>query len=77
MFILIKSRPELKMGYVRSKTGSLGQILVNHEFTLESTILVQTPRNFARMFIFMQSRPELKIGHVSSKTRSLGQIVVI
>ena len=75
MFILIKSRPELKMGHVRSKPRSLGQILVKpcvhsrgHSFDPICMKLCQNVHLY-------KSRPELKMGHVGSKTRSLGQFL--
>ena len=76
---LYKSRPELKVGHVESKTSSLGQFLekktcVHSRGYSFDPIFVKLcgKKNFVRMFIFIRSRPELKMGHVESKTRSLG-----
>ena len=73
--MIIISRSSSKLGHVRSKTGSLGQILEkpcahprghrsNHKFM-----------KYVRMLIIIMSRSDLKLGHVRSKTRSLGQIL--
>ena len=40
MFISVKSRPDLKMGHIWSKAKSLGQILENHVYILEGTVLI-------------------------------------
>ena len=76
MFFFIKSRPELKVGCVGSKTRSLGQFLEKqcihsrrHSF---DPIIMKLCKNV----YLNESRPELKRGHVGSKTRSLGQIIV-
>ena len=69
------SRSDLKLGHVRSKTRSLGQILEKpcvhsrgHSF--DSKVMY-----FVRMLIIIISRSSLKLGHGGSKTRSLGQIL--
>ena len=72
MFILIKSRPELKMGHVRSKSSSLGQFLEKPCVHSRGHSFDPVYTEFCRMFIFIKSRPELKLDHVESKTRSLG-----
>ena len=59
------------MGYVGSKTMSLGQFLEKKNIcSLDPVFMI-----FVRMFILMKSRPELKMGHVGSKTRSLGKFL--
>ena len=76
MFIFIKSRPEFKVGHVRSERRSLGQFL-------EKQCVLCSRHSFDPIFMklcknvyLLKSRPELKKGHVGSKTRSLGQIFV-
>ena len=69
------SRSDSKLGYVRSKTRSLGQISKNlcvhsrgHSFDSKFTKLYQN-------LIIIISRSRSKLGHVGSETRSLGQIL--
>ena len=74
MLIIITSRSSLKLGHVRSKTRSLGQILEKpcvhskrHSFDPKFMKLCQK--------LIIMSRSRSKLGHVGSKTRSLGQIL--
>ena len=64
----------LKIGHVRSKTRSLGQILekccVSSRGHIFSLIILKH-----RMFVLINFRTILKMGHVGSKIRSLGQIL--
>ena len=73
MLILILSRSSSKLGHVRSKTRSLGQIL--EKLCVHSRVhsFVQMSWHFVRRLIIIISRSDLKLGHVGSKTRLLGQ----
>ena len=82
MFVLIKSRTNLKMGHVRSKARLLGHILEKpcvcsrgHVYALEATFSIRLSRNLVRMFVLLKSRTMWKMGHVRLKTSSLGQIL--
>ena len=64
MYILIKSRPEFKMGYVGSKTRSFDQFL-------EKPRAHSRKHNFDPIFMKLcqnvylkKTRPELKIGYI-------------
>ena len=50
---------------------SEGQILDNHVYPLEDTVLIKS----SGMFVTMKKRTDLKVGHIGSETRSLGQIL--
>ena len=86
MFIPNKSRPGQKLGHVRSKTRSPGQIgskirsqgqilEKNYVYTSEGTVFMQSACNFARMLISIEFRPGPKLNYVWSKKRSPGQIL--
>ena len=76
MFVLVKSRTSLKMGHVRSKTNSLGQILekpcVCSKGDIFSPIVMILGSNVCLDVISEELK---KMGHVGSKSRSLGQIL--
>ena len=72
MFISSKSRSHIKLGHIGSKARmSEGQILDNHVYTLEDTVLIKS----SGIFVTMKKRTDLKVGHIGSETRSLGQIL--
>ena len=75
MFNLMKLRPESKIGYVWSKTRSLGQIWVKPLIHSRGTVLIKSSWNFVRLFVIIKSWPELKMGYVRLKTRSLSQFL--
>ena len=71
MFIYIKSRPELKMGHVGSKTRSLDQFL-------EKSYIHSRGHSFNPIFMNLCQNvyidiisARIKIDHIGSKTRSL------
>ena len=74
MLTLMKSRMNMKMGHVESKSRLLGQIL-EKRFCSRGHIFTPILRNMVRMFALMKSQTSLKLGHVGSKTRSLSQIL--
>ena len=70
MFFLMKSRTDLKVGHVRSKTRSVGQIIgknpcVRSRGHIFSPIIMKLDHHICLV----------KISHKISKTRSLGQIL--
>ena len=86
--MVIMCRSSSKLGQVRSKSRSLGQILekpsvhsrgslgqILEKPSVHSTVLIQSSQNFIRMLISIISKSSLKLGHLGSKTRSLGQIL--
>ena len=73
MLIIIISRSSSKLGYVRSKTRSLDQILENLCVHSGVHSFVSNVMTFVRMLIIIISRSSLKLGHVGSKTRLQGQ----
>ena len=66
-----------KMGYVGSKTRSLGHILekssVGFRGHIFSSIIVKLGQDIN--FVLIKTWASLKMGHVGPKTRSLGQIL--
>ena len=75
MFVLIKSRTSLKMGHVRSKTRSLGQIsekpYVHSRGHIFSSIIMKLGQN-----VCLDEIPDVfENGQVRSKTRSVDQIL--
>ena len=74
-FCLEKSRTNMKMGHVRPKTRSLGQILEKPCVCSIDQIFGLILMKFVRVFASMKSCTFLKMGHVGSKTRSLSQII--
>ena len=62
------------MGYVGSKTRSLGQISLKPCSTSRGHSFFLSSWNFTRMFNLMISQSVLNMGHVGLKTRSLRQI---
>ena len=71
----MRSRLNLKVGLIGLKSRSRGQILENHVYILEGTVLIQCLRmNLCQNVCHHEKRTNLKVGHVGSKTRSLGQI---
>ena len=76
MFVTIKSWISLKLGYVRSKSRSLGQIFEKPFLHSKGLIvLLQSLWNVFKMFIFMESRGSLRLGQIGLISRSLGQIL--
>ena len=77
MFVMIKSRTSSKMGHVRSKTRSLGQILekpcVRSRGHIFSPIIMKLGQNDC--LHEMKSWTSSKNNHVRWKIRSLGQIL--
>ena len=71
-FVLMKSHMKMKMGHVKSKTRSLGQILQKFCVCSREQIfgLIQM-----ELVASMKHCTFLKMGHIGSKTRSLGQII--
>ena len=77
MFVLMISRSSSIMGWVWSKSRSLGQILEKLVYTLGTTFLAKFSSNLVRMFVLMISWSSLIMGWEGSKSRSLGQILEI
>ena len=75
MLVIIISRSGLKLGYVGSKTRSLGQILEKPCVHSKRHSFDPMFINFVRLLIIIISMSDLKLGHVRSKTRSLGQLL--
>ena len=73
MLILIISRSVSKLGHVRSKTRSLGQIFEKPCVRSRVHSFVSNVMELSQNVIIIISRSSLKLGHVGSKTRSLGQ----
>ena len=76
MFAWINARTSSKLGYVGSKTRSIGQILEKPRLRSRGHIFSSILMNVVRLFASRKSRTTLKMGHVGSKTRSLSQILV-
>ena len=74
MFIFMKSRLDLKLDHLGSKRRSRGQILGNHVYILEGTVLSQCSKSMSNV-CHHDKRTNLKVGHIGSETRSLGQIL--
>ena len=70
----MKSRLVLKLDHVGSKSRSRKQILRNHVYILEGTVLIQCSKSMSNV-CHHEKRTNLKVGHVGSETRSLGQIL--
>ena len=64
--MFIKSKPELKLGHVASKTMSLGQFLEKPFVHCGGQSFDPIFMKIVRIFILIKSRPELKIGYVGS-----------
>ena len=75
MLILIICRSSLKLGHVRLKTRSLGQILEKTFVHSRVHSFVLMVINFVRMLIIIVSRSSSKLGHVGSNIRSPSQIL--
>ena len=75
MLIIIISRSGLKLGYVRSKTRSLGQILEKPCVHSRGHSFDSKVMKFCQNVNHLISRSSLKLGHGGSKPRSLSQIL--
>ena len=77
IFVLVISQSSYIMGWLGSKSRSLGQILEksNLIYTLGATFLVQSSSKLVRMFVLMISHCRSIFGWVESECRSLGQIL--
>ena len=75
LLIIITSRSVLKLGHVRLKTRSLGQILEKPSVFSRGHSFDHMFMKIFRMLIIIISRSDLKLGHGGTKTRSLGQIL--
>ena len=64
MFVLINPKRSFKMGHLGSKTRSLGQILVNLLYALETTFSVQYPWNMVRNVCFDDFLDNFEMVHV-------------
>ena len=74
----MKSRTSLKMGHVRSKTRSLGQISEKPYLHSRGHVFSPIIMELGQNYFLMKSQTGLKMGHVGScrvKTRSLVQIL--
>ena len=75
MFILMISRSGLKLGHLRSKTRSPGQIRGKPCYHSSGHIFQAIIMNLAQNVWFDDFfRPSSKLGQLGSKTRSSGQI---
>ena len=63
------------MGYVGSKTKSLGQILEKCVYQLRPHFQSDYQETWSESFVLMKSQMSLKIGHDRSKTGSIGQFL--
>ena len=75
MFISIKSRSQLKLGHIRSKARSSGQILEKKRvhsgrYSLDLILIIYVK-------IVLEKRTDLKVGHVGSETRSLAYFLKV
>ena len=68
------SRSDLKLGHVRSKTRSKGQILEKPCVHSRGHSFDSKVMKLCQLLIIIISRSSSKLGRVGSKTRSLGQI---
>ena len=76
MFISIKSRSQLKLGHIRPKARSSGQILEKKtcvhsgKYSLDLILIIYVK-------IVLEKRTDLKVGHVGSETRSLAYFLKV
>ena len=70
----MKSRSDLKLGHIESKSRSRGQILENHVYILEGTVLIQCSISMLKV-CHHEKRTNLKVGLVGLETSSLGQML--